>query len=116
MLKNNDFPTILMPLRKLLFYPFALLYKLVTDFRNHLYDIGYRPSVHFDRLVIGVGNLTVGGTGKTPFVELLVRVLKSKYAIAALSRGYGRKTKGFRIASADDSAQTLGDEPYQYFT
>jgi tetraacyldisaccharide 4'-kinase len=116
LLKNNDFPTILMPLRKLLFYPFALLYKLVTDFRNHLYDIGYRPSVHFDRLVIGVGNLTVGGTGKTPFVELLVRVLKSKYAIAALSRGYGRKTKGFRIASADDSAQTLGDEPYQYFT
>jgi tetraacyldisaccharide 4'-kinase len=103
-----------MPVLKLLLIPFSLLYRAITGFRNHLYDIGYKHSVHFDRFVIGVGNLTVGGTGKTPFVELLIRYLKSKYEIAVLSRGYGRKTRGFRLAGNDDNAVTLGDEPFQY--
>ncbi len=105
-----------MSVLKLLLLPFALLYKTITDFRNHLYNIGYKRSIKFDRYVIGVGNLTVGGTGKTPFVELLIRLLKTKFNLAVLSRGYGRKTKGFRLASKQDNANTLGDEPFQYFT
>ncbi len=104
-----------MAVLKLLLFPFSLLYKIITDFRNHLYDTGRRRSFIFDRVVISVGNLTVGGTGKTPFVELLVRQLHSGFNIAILSRGYGRKTYGFRLAKEEDDAQTLGDEPYQYF-
>ena len=104
-----------MPVLKLLLSPFAFIYKLATDLRNHLYDIGYRPSIQFDRFVVSVGNLTVGGTGKTPFVELLVRLLSSKYKMAVLSRGYGRKTRGFRMANSQDNAETLGDEPFQYY-
>lgn len=99
---------------KLLLLPFSFLYKIITDLRNHLYDAGLRPSTSFDRVVISVGNLTVGGTGKTPFVELLVRLLSSDFNIAILSRGYGRKTRGFRLASGDDTSLTLGDEPFQY--
>ncbi len=81
-----------------------------------MYDSGNKASMDFDRFVISVGNLTVGGTGKTPFVELLIRALAPKYRVAVLSRGYKRKTKGFRLADAGDNAATLGDEPFQYFT
>jgi len=105
-----------MPIIRILLLPFAVLYKWITDFRNHLYDIGSRKSIEFDRFVIGVGNLTVGGTGKTPFVELLIRELMDKYHLAVLSRGYKRKTRGFRLASNHDDANSLGDEPFQYFT
>lgn len=104
-----------MSVSKLLLLPLSFCYKLITDLRNHLYDIGNKPSVQFDRLVISVGNLTVGGTGKTPFVELLIRMLSRRYHMAVLSRGYGRKTRGFRLANSEDDATTLGDEPFQYF-
>lgn len=104
-----------MPLLKFLLSPFAILYGMVTDFRNHLYDIGKKPSVEFDRFIISVGNLTAGGTGKTPFVEMLVRVLKKDYSLALLSRGYGRKTTGYRLAGSEDNARTIGDEPFQYY-
>ncbi|MCL4162822.1 UNVERIFIED_CONTAM: hypothetical protein GTU68_021639, partial [Idotea baltica] len=80
-----------------------------------MYDNGSKASMDFDRFVISVGNLTVGGTGKTPFVELLIRALESKYNIAVLSRGYKRKTKGFRLANENDNASSLGDEPFQYY-
>lgn len=115
-LKNNEFCHIIMPLLNLLMLPIAVVYKAITDFRNHLYNIGSRPSVQFDRFVISVGNLTVGGTGKTPFVELLIRLLMPDHKLAVLSRGYGRKTSGFRLAGPDDNAKTLGDEPFQYQT
>ncbi len=105
-----------MPTIRILLFPFAFLYKLITDFRNYLYDNAYKKSYQFDRYVISVGNLTVGGTGKTPFVELLIGMLKEKYKIAVLSRGYKRETKGFRLAGLDDNSKTLGDEPFQYFT
>lgn len=105
-----------MPVTRILLLPITFLYKLITDFRNHLYDIGNRKSIEFERYVISVGNLTVGGTGKTPFVELLVRELKDCYQLAILSRGYRRKTHGFRLANDNDSAETLGDEPFQYYT
>lgn len=100
---------------RILLLPFAMLYDAITAVRNRLFDMNYKPSVRFDIPVISVGNLAVGGTGKTPMVEYLIRLLKSEYKIATLSRGYGRKTKGFKIANTTDSAATLGDEPFQIF-
>jgi tetraacyldisaccharide 4'-kinase len=102
-----------MPFLKYLLLPFAGLYNVVTRLRNHLYDIGHKRSFQFDSVVISVGNLNVGGSGKTPMIEYLIRLLSDRYKVATLSRGYGRKTKGFHIASRKDDAQSIGDEPYQ---
>lgn len=104
-----------MRLLKYLLLPFAGLYNLITRLRNYLYDIGHKKSFQFDTIVISVGNLNVGGSGKTPMVEYLIRLLSSQYKVATLSRGYGRKTKGFRFANDNDTAHTLGDEPYQIY-
>ncbi|PKQ66725.1 tetraacyldisaccharide 4'-kinase [Raineya orbicola] len=98
-----------------LLLPFAILYGLITDLRNWLYDTGRLKSVRFDLPTIGVGNLRVGGTGKTPFIEYLIHLFASEYKIATLSRGYGRKTKGFRLATPQSSAQEIGDEPLQLY-
>ncbi|HEY9049541.1 MAG TPA: tetraacyldisaccharide 4'-kinase [Ohtaekwangia sp.] len=100
---------------RILFFLFAILYDLVTSLRNTLYNRGIKPSASFDIPVICVGNLTVGGTGKTPMIEHLIRLLYTRYPVATLSRGYGRKTKGFRIAGEQDDADTLGDEPAQFY-
>lgn len=101
---------------KRLLLPLSLIFEAVTRFRNHLYDIGVRRSFHFDSLMtIGVGNLSMGGTGKTPVTEYLVRLLKSDFRVASLSRGYGRRTKGLRFLSDADSALTAGDEPVQLY-
>ena len=97
-----------------LLLPLAWLYGLATSLRNYLYDIGHYRSAKFEAPIICVGNLAVGGSGKTPMVEYLIRHLNNK-KIGVLSRGYKRKTKGFRLASADDDASTIGDEPYQLF-
>src|SRR5688572_17670213 len=105
----------LRPMVNYLLYPFAVLYAVVTSVRNYFYDRGLKPQAEFDLPVISVGNLTVGGTGKTPMVEYLVRLLKNDYKVATLSRGYGRETKGFRVASGSDTPATLGDEPYQFY-
>lgn len=83
--------------------------------RNRQYDTNAKPRHQFPLPVIGVGNLTVGGTGKTPHVEYLIRLLKNQYAVATLSRGYGRQTKGFILADAQASAATIGDEPMQFY-
>lgn len=96
-------------------FPFAAVYDGITRLRNHLYDIDWYTSVSFDRPVIAVGNLSVGGTGKTPMIEYLVRLLQERYRLGIVSRGYGRKTRGFRLAGPKDNAETLGDEPYQYY-
>ncbi len=101
---------------KILLLPFSLLYHWVTKFRNHLYDIDYKKSFQFDTMVLSVGNLSVGGTGKSPMVEYLIRLLADENKITTLSRGYGRKTRGFRLANEDDNAATLGDEPFQFYT
>ena len=95
--------------------PFSFIYYLVISLRNHLYNINYTKSFNFEVPVINVGNLEAGGTGKTPVTEYLIRLLEREYHIATLSRGYGRKTKGFRIANEKDNAKTVGDEPYQYY-
>jgi tetraacyldisaccharide 4'-kinase len=100
-------------LRKLLF-PFAILYGMVTGIRNFLYDTGILKSVSFNVPVIAVGNLSVGGTGKTPQIEYLVRLLSSDFKLATLSRGYKRKSEGFVLADANASAEILGDEPFQF--
>lgn len=98
--------------------PFSLLYKGVMKFRNYLYDIGNKPVFEFDNLVISVGNLSVGGTGKTPLIEYLVRYFIKEHpslGLTTLSRGYGRKSKGFLIANDKSTASQIGDEPYQIF-
>lgn len=100
-------------LRKLLF-PFAVLYGGITAIRNFLYDSGILKSAKFDIPVIAVGNLSVGGTGKSPQIEYLIRLLSPKYKVATLSRGYKRTTEGFILADGTASAETLGDEPYQF--
>ncbi len=100
----------------LILYPFGVIMDLVTSVRNRLYDQGLRPVATFDLPVISVGNLSVGGTGKTPMIEHLIRLLKPTTRLATLSRGYKRKTKGFRIAGASDSAETIGDEPFQFYS
>lgn len=105
-----------MILLRILLFPIACIYDLVTRIRNHLYDQGLKPSVKFDIPVVAVGNLTVGGTGKTPMIEHLIRLLQNEYKVATLSRGYGRKTKGIRIAKTSESASTIGDEPFQFYT
>ena len=99
-------------LRKLLF-PFAMIYWLVTSIRNYLYDCGFLKSYTFEIPMIAVGNLSVGGTGKTPMIEYLIRLLSENYSVATLSRGYKRQSTGFILADANTDAQTLGDEPFQ---
>ncbi|WP_321828090.1 tetraacyldisaccharide 4'-kinase [Maribacter dokdonensis] len=99
-------------IRKLLF-PISLLYGLIVFFRNRLYDMGVFSSKTFAVKTICVGNLSVGGTGKTPMIELLVRELGESFRVAILSRGYKRKTKGFLLAGNHTSVEELGDEPFQ---
>ncbi|GEM58662.1 tetraacyldisaccharide 4'-kinase [Flavobacterium columnare NBRC 100251 = ATCC 23463] len=101
-------------LRKLLF-PFSIVYGIITCIRNFLFDIGFFKSYVFNIPIIAVGNLSVGGTGKTPQIEYLIRLLSSKYKIATLSRGYKRKSKGFVLADEKVTSEILGDEPYQFF-
>ena len=101
-------------LRKLLF-PFAILYGFITSVRNFLFDKGILKSASFDIPVIAVGNLSVGGTGKTPQIEYLIRLLSDKYKVATLSRGYKRKSEGFVLADATSNAEILGDEPFQFY-
>ena len=82
--------------------------------RNKLYDFGILPSTKFHVPIISVGNLCVGGTGKTPHIEYLIRLLTPEFSIATLSRGYGRKTKGFILSDEQSSAADIGDEPLQF--
>jgi tetraacyldisaccharide 4'-kinase len=103
-----------MRLFRFVLFPFSVLYGWVMALRNVLYDQRLLSSHSFAVPVIGVGNLTVGGTGKTPHVEYLLRLLASRER-ATLSRGYGRKTKGFLLADAGASSATIGDEPFQYY-
>ena len=102
-------------LRKLLF-PLGGLYWLVTFIRNWLYDLGIFTSKSYDLPIIVIGNLSAGGTGKTPQTEYIIRLLNDTYKIAVLSRGYKRSTKGFVLANDSISAAELGDESYQIHT
>ena len=100
-------------LRKILL-PIVPIYNGVTWLRNYYYDKDILKSKRYNFPVICVGNLSVGGTGKTPMIEYLIRLLKDDYLVGTLSRGYGRQTKGFVLANQDSTAQTIGDEPFQF--
>lgn len=100
--------------RKIL-VPFSLLYGMITVIRNYLFDIQFLKSTKFKIPTIVVGNLSAGGTGKTPQIEYLIRLLQNDYKVAVLSRGYKRKSKGFIIADENATAQSIGDEPFQYY-
>ncbi|TCC88150.1 tetraacyldisaccharide 4'-kinase [Pedobacter frigiditerrae] len=99
---------------RLFLLPFSVIYGFIILLRNKLYDWGFLKSTKFDLPVICIGNLVIGGAGKTPTTEYLVRLL-ADYKIAILSRGYGRETKGFLLADKNATAKTVGDEPMQYF-
>lgn len=101
-------------LRKMLF-PFSVLYGWIVQFRNFLYDRVWLKSYQFKIPIIAVGNLSVGGTGKSPQIEYLIRLLSNQYKIATLSRGYKRHSKGFILADASANAALIGDEPYQFY-
>lgn len=101
-------------LRKLLF-PISLIYALVVHVRNYLYDLGVFESRTFKTPSICIGNLSVGGTGKTPMAEFLISLFKHKYTLALLSRGYGRESEGFILANVNSTVGDLGDEPYQIY-
>nr|NQU89310.1 tetraacyldisaccharide 4'-kinase [Bacteroidota bacterium] len=103
-----------MKLLSFLLFPFALIYGIITLIRNKFFDWGILKSTAFNFPIISVGNLTVGGTGKTPQIEYLVRLLKNEFNVATLSRGYGRKTSGFVLATDKSTAIEIGDEPVQF--
>ena len=102
-------------LRKILF-PLAFLYWLITFIRNWLYDKDIFKSSSFNIPIIAVGNLSVGGTGKTPQIEYLIRLLSENYKVAVLSRGYKRTTEGFILADEKATASSIGDEPFQFYS
>ena len=93
--------------------PLSWLYGLGVSLRNALFDCGILHSESFEIPVISVGNITVGGTGKTPHAEYLIRLLRRDFHVAILSRGYKRKSRGFLLASNDTPVEMIGDEPYQ---
>jgi tetraacyldisaccharide 4'-kinase len=99
---------------RLLLFPFSLIYGLIVIIRNFLYDASLFKSRQFDLPVIAVGNLEVGGAGKSPMTEYLIRLLKNDFKLATLSRGYGRKTKGYLLADQSATANLIGDEPAQF--
>jgi tetraacyldisaccharide 4'-kinase len=96
---------------RLLLMPFAWLYGFIIWLRNVFYENGWLRSIQFELPVIAIGNLSVGGTGKTPHIEYLIKLLGNQYKVTVLSRGYKRKTKGYRVALPADDATLLGDEP-----
>ena len=102
-----------MVILKILIFPLSLVYGLIIIIRNLFFDIGLLPSTSNSFPVISVGNLSVGGTGKTPHIEYLIRLLEAQYRIATLSRGYKRKTKGFILVDDDSPAKEVGDEALQ---
>ncbi len=96
-------------------YPFSLGYHLGTSFRNRMYDLGIFSSTKFKTPIIGVGNLSVGGSGKSPMVMYLADFLSKYYRTGVLSRGYGRVTKGYGVVNYDSNYKVVGDEPMQLF-
>ena len=102
-------------LAKMVLLPLSKIYGGITYMRNKMFDWKVLKEVEFDVPVITVGNLAVGGTGKTPHVEYIVNAFRKDYKVAVLSRGYRRKTKGFIIAGPTSTPQDIGDESYQIY-
>ena len=104
------------PDKNIVFYLLSLLYGIVTEVRNRMFDWGVLKQHSFDLPIISIGNLAVGGTGKTPHTEFLIQHLSEQFQIAVLSRGYRRETAGFVLADKSSTAQSIGDEPFQLFS
>lgn len=102
-------------IKKILFWIFSIPFSIVTEIKNFLYNTGVLKSSEFNIPIISIGNLVLGGSGKTPIIEYLVRLLSYNYKVAVLSRGYGRKSTGFILADTNSDASLIGDEPMQYF-
>lgn len=105
-----------MQLLRIIAFPFSLIYALVVYFRNLLYDTELLPSAKFKTPIICIGNLSVGGTGKTPMIEWFLDNLSDNLKLAVLSRGYKRKTNGFVLAYPSSTAEEIGDEPLQIYS
>ncbi len=101
------------PLIRFLLLPLSLIYGIVVQIRNKMFDIGLLPSKEFNLPIISIGNITAGGTGKTPMTQYLVELLKDEFIVAVLSRGYKRRSKGFFLADNFSTPESIGDEPYQ---
>jgi len=97
-------------------YPFSMLYEGVTASRNWMFDKGFKRQSVFSVPTVVVGNLNIGGSGKTPMVEYLINLFQDKYHLATLSRGYGRKSRGFFLANEQLGPKEIGDEPYQIYS
>lgn len=100
---------------KYILLPIAWIYAFMVWIRHKMFDAGKLKSRKFATPIICVGNITVGGTGKTPFTEYLIRLLQDSYPLAVVSRGYKRKSKGMQVSSENATAEILGDEPYQIY-
>jgi tetraacyldisaccharide 4'-kinase len=111
---NKNFLYYIFSVVRILLYPFALIYGAIMWLRNRLYDSKFFSSIEFSVPVITVGNLSTGGTGKTPHVEYLIRLLQYRFKVATMSRGYKRHTQGFLLADENTNALRIGDEPMQY--
>ena len=103
-------------LKKIIYWILSLQFFLITYIRNKLYDAGLIKSLSFEVPVISVGNLAVGGTGKTPMVEFLIDHFSDRHRVSVLSRGYKRNSSGFILVSEKDNAKSIGDEPFQFFS
>ena len=104
-----------MKILRILLFPIVPIYFFVTWLRNRLYDSGVKSSKSYGFPVICVGNLSTGGTGKSPMVEYLIRLLQTDKKVATLSRGYKRVTKGFLLADENVNVDMVGDEPFQFY-
>tara|TARA_B110000263_G_scaffold62180_1_gene53407 strand:- start:590 stop:1603 length:1014 start_codon:yes stop_codon:yes gene_type:complete len=100
---------------RLILFPFAILYYLITSVRNSLFNLKIIKSKKFDIPLIGIGNLSTGGTGKTPMLEYILKIFSNEYNLALLSRGYKRKTSGYVKANINSNSSTIGDEPFQIY-
>ena len=99
---------------RFLLFPFSILYGIIVFIRNKFYDLHLISSAQFEIPIIVVGNISMGGTGKSPHIEYLIRLLKIDFKIATLSRGYGRRTNGFILSDKQSTAKDIGDEPKQF--
>ena len=109
-----NFNNIFLKSFRVLLLPFAILYGWIVSLRNWMYNKQYFKSVQFNVPMICIGNLSLGGTGKSPMVEHLLALLSDNYKVATLSRGYKRKTKGYALAGENTTALEIGDEPMQF--
>jgi tetraacyldisaccharide 4'-kinase len=109
-----NFNTFFLRSFRILLFPFAILYGLILRVRNFMYDQHWLKSTSFNLPIINVGNLSVGGTGKSPMVDYLVNMLKEQYHLGTISRGYKRRSEGYLLANDTTTAVEIGDEPMQF--